>query len=314
MIILDNKGGEMRRNLCIIVVAILGLITFLIFSSEEKPGYYYKKGIKSAEKGDTEAAIKDWNKTIEVDSNFVVAYIARGDAYSTKRVMHRAINDYSKAISLMSSSEYPSSINVVDYVYMRRGIAYELCGFSDKALDDLKKAIELNPQNAVAHLNLGHVYANNSCHDQAIKSYCMALELDTKLLTAHSCRGLVYIEKGEYDKAIMDFSLELQLNPNNDDVYLSRGNAYYDKGDYDAAIKDYSKAIVLNSNNQESYLSRGMIYFKQNDLNKALSDLNTFLELGKEHEMYNKAESLIKEIKSKLKEQKGQNSVESISK
>ena len=62
--------------------------------------------------------------------------------------------------------------------YSNRGQAYSDKGETDKALTDLKKAIELDPKYADAYNNLGVLYVKTGDNEKAIVNFKKALEID----------------------------------------------------------------------------------------------------------------------------------------
>ncbi len=63
------------------------------------------------------------------------------------------------------------------------------CG---KALPQFKAVIQLDPQHAEAHLNLGVLYANLNKLEDAEKEYKVALSLNSKLVEAYYNLGVFY--------------------------------------------------------------------------------------------------------------------------
>ena len=80
------------------------------------------------------------------------------------------------------------------------------------AIEDCSKAIELNPENAIAYYN----------------------------------RGGAKLRQENYRGAIEDYSKVIELNPEFVIAYYNRGNARYALEDYRGAIGDYTKALVLS--------------------------------------------------------------------
>ena len=74
------------------------------------------------------------------------------------------------------------------------------------------------PAEAEAYFNRGNTYLATGQYDQAIADYTKALELNPQDALAYNNRGLAYFYlKGEYDKAWEDVSkaqeLGFQINP-----------------------------------------------------------------------------------------------------
>jgi tetratricopeptide (TPR) repeat protein len=71
----------------------------------------------------------------------------------------------------------------------------------------LKKAIELNPKFAEAHLQLGNLYSDQSKYAEAIPEYVRARELDPTLGDVYYRMGQAYVHVGEKDRAQEQFQI-----------------------------------------------------------------------------------------------------------
>lgn len=80
-----------------------------------------------------------------------------------------AIKDYEKAI------EYPHDSHVY-HTYYNKGICLRKLGRLDKSIDDLKKAVDMKPDNPNAHNNLGLSYFENKEFDEALTEYTKAIQ------------------------------------------------------------------------------------------------------------------------------------------
>lgn len=142
---------------------------------------------------------------------------------------------YSKAIDLSHS----------DYLYMCRGTIYFDKSDYDMAIVDIKRAIELNPDFAVAYNIRGNSYAGKGNHDQAIEDYTKAIELKSDIAAPYFNRGKSYLNKGEYNLAIANFTEAIELDPNYIKAYKERAVAYEKTGDLTKAKEDSEKAKEL---------------------------------------------------------------------
>ncbi len=164
--------------------------------------------------------------------------------------------------------------------YNNRGRAYGNMGEYDKAMDDFRRAIQINPRCAEAYYNLGLVYALKGDDENALKNYDQAIALYPNYAAAYNNRGLVLVNKKAYDRAIADYDQALRITPRSPDVYYNRGLAYFHKQNYDQAIADYSQALLLNPRYGNAYHNRAAAYYTKGDYQKALRDLQTMQQLG----------------------------------
>lgn len=163
--------------------------------------------------------------------------------------------------------------------WFEKGYAASMSGNHTEAITAYSKAIELNPQFALAYNNRGAVYAKLGNYSQAIKDYDKAIKLSPQDAGNYHNRGNAYVELGNYNQAIKDYDKTIELNPRHADIYASRGVAYSRLGNYNQAIKDYDRAIKLNPQDAVTYGLRGSLYDKRNNYNQAISDYNKAIEL-----------------------------------
>lgn len=78
------------------------------------------------------------------------------------------------------------------------------------------KAIELCPDYAEAHNNLGDVYESLGRYADAIREYQKAIEVNRDLPAPYSGLGDVYFKSGNYSEAVRWYDLALRLDPKDD--------------------------------------------------------------------------------------------------
>ncbi len=99
---------------------------------------------------------------------------------------------------------------------------------------------------AFAANSQGVAYNNEGDYDNAIVAFTKAIELDPNYALAYGNRGWVYIKLGQYEQAIADSTKAIELDSNLALAYNNRGWAYTELGQYEQALADYNKAIELD--------------------------------------------------------------------
>ena len=131
--------------------------------------FYEKRADASVAKGDTDAAMMDYTKAVELNGSGVSALMGRAAIYFGKNAYTLAIADYTKVIELMPQDAA---------AYARRSEAHEKKGNADLALADYSKVIELSPKNPLAYAQRGEAYEKNGKADLALADYKKLLDLD----------------------------------------------------------------------------------------------------------------------------------------
>ena len=93
------NGGVIKVSLIALIGTIIGVG---VQGCKESKNFreYYDRGVARLEKGENDAAISDFTKTIEMRPGFVMAYFYRGRAYLGKGEFDQAISDLNKAIEI----------------------------------------------------------------------------------------------------------------------------------------------------------------------------------------------------------------------
>jgi tetratricopeptide (TPR) repeat protein len=97
---------------------------------------YNNRGQARGLNHDDDAALEDFNKSIELDPNAAAPHNNRGTIFSERGEYDRAIADFDKAIELNATQPI---------IFHGRGLAYWRKGDLERATQDYKKALSLNP-------------------------------------------------------------------------------------------------------------------------------------------------------------------------
>ena len=158
---------------------------------------YGKSAVQKEVLGDYHGAVQDYNKAIELDSNYVAAYNKRGIVKGNLGDYHGAIQDYNKAIEF--------NPNYAD-AYNNRGNSKRGLGDTRGAMQDYNKATELNPNFTDAYINKGNTKRANGDFLEALQDFNKAIELNLKYAHAYYDRGRCKYDLGDIDGACLDWS------------------------------------------------------------------------------------------------------------
>jgi tetratricopeptide (TPR) repeat protein len=156
-------------------------------------------------------------------------------------------------------------------------------------LDDLNKAIELDPNFAEALFARANLYAmdlpmKSGGFARAVEDLSRFLELKPNDASARHNRAHYYDRLGQYDNAIADYTTLIEgdtdftriIGGKNKQLareYFDRGWAYHGhKKDYARAISDYTAALQLEPQMEGARRLRGECYESTGQSDKALED------------------------------------------
>jgi tetratricopeptide (TPR) repeat protein len=166
--------------------------------------------------------------------------------------------------------------NAIAFVHKGDGLLNSGEGDVDGAIDDYKKAIQLDRRYEQAYCQLAFAYEKKNDYDKAIANLDLAIGLNPRA-SYIAQRASAYERKGVYDKALADYDRIIQLLPGNTMYMVERAMAYERRGDYEKAFADYHRIVPHDS---IGYLERGIGYFCAGRFAEATSDFSRALSLS----------------------------------
>ena len=224
---------------------------------------YLFRGITRTVSQDYKGAIADFNKAIELQPKFAIAYSARSTARIAIGKEKAALADVNQALELHNYAGH----------YLAKGLVYFTLGNYEQAVADFTKVIKRDPfeketiynayvQRANSHKKLGN-------YPQAIDDFHQASNLLPDRTLAYTGQAKLHFDQNNYQQAIKDYTKVIELQPNNANVYSSRAFAYTELGkkrkaaaDYKQALEIYIQRIENNPNNAQAYLGRANLVFQ----------------------------------------------------
>ena len=137
------------------------------------------------------------------------------------------------------------------------GWALMLANKHDDALMWLQKALMSEPNNPLAHVNVGFICLRKGIYGEAIEHLSRVIHenLDAKAtLYGHFYMGLVYLEREMYTDAQAFFRSTLALGPNFIEAYYELGRAYSLAGNVQEARRAWQEGHAANRFNSWSKL------------------------------------------------------------
>jgi predicted O-linked N-acetylglucosamine transferase (SPINDLY family) len=128
----------------------------------------------------------------------------------------------------------------------------------DKAIELIEQAVQIKPEAAPYHSNLGITFRKNGNLVRAKECYLHALQLDPTYVDAQYNLGIVLQELQEYEAALAAYQKTISLNKSYFKAYSNIGNIYRIFRDFEKALKFHHEAIQLNPKYAEAYSNAGV--------------------------------------------------------
>jgi tetratricopeptide (TPR) repeat protein len=132
-----------------------------------------------------------------------------------------------------------------DVVLNLLGILFMNSNQFSEAAKILERAVQLQPNDAALHSNLGSALAQIGKLPQAIEQMRESVKLNPSYEDTHNNLGILLASTGAMNEAISEFERAIELRPNRADIHLNLANMLSGKGEPSKAIEHYQTALRL---------------------------------------------------------------------
>ncbi|HKQ56769.1 MAG TPA: protein kinase [Candidatus Eisenbacteria bacterium] len=230
---------------------------------------------------DMRRAIEYFQVAIEKDPGFALAYVGLADVYNLQGfyTSYPPAETYPKARALALKAleldptlgEAHNSIAYVSYYYDWEWAAAER---------QFQRAIEMNPNHALAHQWYMNLLAGQGRFEEALRGSAKARALDPLSVITAALVGWVLIFMREYERAATEFRVPLEMDPSWVIGHLWSAWPRLQLGLQDEAIAGLEKAVALTGGTPytRAHLAHGLAFVGRTD--EARAALAALLELS----------------------------------
>ena len=192
-------------------------------------------------RGDLKEALKTLDKlSIVDDSPDLQTQI--GDIARRDEQYKRALKAYNKAFELLKAENPDAELHWS--LYYSRGIVHERLKQWPKAEQDLKKALEIEPNHPYVLNYLGYSWADQGKNlDEAQEMILKAVTLRPDDGYIVDSLGWVYYKVGDYEKSIPPLEMAVELLPMDPTINDHLGDAYWKVGRKHEARFQWKRAL-----------------------------------------------------------------------
>ena len=139
-----------------------------------------------------------------------------------------------------------------------------------EALSAIQRAVEIAPQDAGTHNNLGNILKGMLRFEDAEISFKQSIKLNPKSALSHNNLGIMLKETARLDEAKTSFEQAIRVNPEFAVAYNNLGLTLMDLHSYEDAQASYTQAIKLNPKLAEAYNNLGLLFVSRGMATKHL--------------------------------------------
>jgi len=183
-------------------------------------------GLNFETMGESDQAIKRLTAAVEKRPRDIDALSALGNVYRAQKKYRESVDSFSQAIDAIAKPERQHWT-----LFYFRGSSYERLKEWPKAEADLKKALELYPDQPQALNYLGYTWVDMSMNlDEGFKMLQRAVELAPRDGYIVDSLGWAHYRLGQYDQAVVDLERAVLLRPSDPTINDHLGDAYWRVG------------------------------------------------------------------------------------
>jgi non-specific serine/threonine protein kinase len=252
--------------------------------------YYFGFGGGGFTKENLELATKMFEKALEADSNFALAYAGLSDCYSSyvmfavdprKSWLEKAEKAALKALAL--EPDLAEAHRALSRLYWTEGKV-------EKGIQEAEEAVKANPNYGEAWTLLGLWYAYSGQYQKAEGALMKAFAVKPTEAQLFMSFINLYSRWGKKEKVEEYFNKGLEIQPYNARTYLSMSAYYLGRGELEEAKRMAQKSLNINPHNIASLYNLTQIFMMSGEADSALYHINEihrqnpsrdlFVELG----------------------------------
>jgi tetratricopeptide (TPR) repeat protein len=225
-------------------------------------------------------SIEYYEKALEKDPNYVLAYSGLADSYlilgnngiiSPGQAYPKAKKYALKALEIDNKLANPHTalaIMKIDYDWDWAG-----------AEQEFKTALQLNPGYGLAHMGYAFLLSNLGRHKEAIKEVKTARDLDPLSPRFMANVGWLLYRARSYDQALEELEKAIELYPEHGNNYVYAAEVYLALDRYEEALTACQRTEEITG--EEPIILMAFVYAKRDNREEAVKFLTKIIEESK---------------------------------
>ncbi len=278
-------------------------VTAKIEAEPDNPELYAARAELFYENQGFDEAIRDLQQALAMDSTNILYLHLLADVYLDYYQSRQALQTMEKAAALYPDRistllklsefqlilrQYEASLKTIDRVLQidpRNGEAYFMFGMNFKetgdtarAINSFQEAVEINPDNTDAWINLGQLQAalGNSIAEQYFNS---AIASSAGNIEALHAKAQYLTDQDRLEDALELYRQIALIDPQYEDAFYNSGLLYMEMDSIDAAHRQFDMAIKVEPLHVRAYFFRGLASELMGRLQEARQDYQQALQL-----------------------------------
>jgi len=222
---------------------------------------FLRAGMANERTGNYPGAVRAYQRGLAVEPDNVEILNALGFSYFQQGMNEEAVAAFEKTLAVD-----PKHVKA----HNNMALASLDLGELELAEAHYRESLAIEPQAAI-HNDLGFVLERQGLTEEAVEQYRKALELDPEFASAHYNLAAYLSRSGEYAEAERHFRAALDVNPSAA-AYTGLGAVLYHQEKVDDAVASLKAAIEADPDYPRAYDQLAAIQVQQGELDDAASN------------------------------------------
>ncbi len=218
---------------------------------------------------DFDQAVKMYERAIDLDPKYALAYWGLGNAYEARYYRERNPKD----LKMMRESYLQAHSIDPDFAETHLGLGWVYFNMTDdaNASESFRRALTLNPDKFIVNNDVGAFLRSVGLHDKAIKYYSRAAEINPKSASIHTMISSCRMYLGDFEKAVGEIKKALSLDPDSLEARYYCVSELIMSGRLDEAEKEFEVALEMDPEGKAMTLPRALLSAARGEKEKALA-------------------------------------------
>ena len=229
-----------------------------------------KAGEVLREAGQLDAALAEFNRALEINPDYIDAYLGIGGVERDQRQYEEARETYRRALRIDGFS--------FDARYYL-GLMQQVLGETGQAILEYQRALDINPDDPDAHRDLATAYLQVGNPQQAVVHAERSVDLDATSQANWANLAAIYSILGRYEEALNAYRYATELGEIDEPVLLGLGDTHLKLDNVQRAVNTL-QSLVLQWPSATGYERLGYALFRSRRFDDAEASYRRALSMN----------------------------------
>jgi tetratricopeptide (TPR) repeat protein len=193
------------------------------------------------------------------------------------------------ALAVTALAQGQTNAKAQAYYHFSKARLLDDQGQGGQAIDEYKKALEIDPNNSLIYSEMAESYLRNNRVREATDSATKAVQIDRDNVEAHKLLSTIYLQVisranaqqppsvETINNAIHEFEEILRIDPTERQSFVMLGRLYQIKGDRDKATQIYKQLLGVEPGSEEGVTALAKLHMDAGNYKEAVGLLEQFV-------------------------------------